>query len=219
MKLKSLKKRASVIPDLEDKLDLAHKNREVLIQMLNEREATIANLSIRVSDCEKELILFETLKSKHMLLSQEAQRLNTILVEKLKEIDALRIIAQEKAILDENYAVMMQDRDHLSTTLKERIQEIMILKKQIEIRDEQLSVIPELKGKITLLASENDRLSSIIIEKITIIEEWQMKYEALEQLYLTVKETTEHLDFIKRRYQEAVQTSEKVHSTVRLFNK
>jgi len=205
-----LRMKASMVPGLEDKLDYANKTKENLVTLLNEKERIINELNVRITGYEQRLVDLDQLKGKLALLSSENERLNMILTDKVREIEGLKVRLNELLIVEQKYVVLVKDNSSLNALYNERIREIQILSAKIKDMDAKLSEMSALQGKLALLASENDRLNQIIIEKIQIIQEWELKYTALEQLYISIKETTDHLEIVKRRYQEAVIASEKL---------
>jgi len=168
--------------------------------------------------------MINDLKGKIALLSSENERLNAILSEKLREIDVLRVRVHELENQVKSYEVLINElksklsllaseNERLNKILAERLREIDTLRARVSELESQVrsleALVNDLKNKLSLLASENERLNLLVAEKIRIIQEWEQKYLVLENLYLSIKETTEQLGLIKRRYDQAVEISER----------
>jgi len=192
-----------------------------LENIIKSHEVTIHSLEHTVGD----------LKGKLALLASENERINKILAERLREIDTLRVRIHELEGIVKTHEVTIQSLEHtigdlkgklallssenerLNSILAERLREIDVLRVRVHELEGQVRsyevLINELKGKLSLLASENERLNLLVAEKLRIIQEWEQKYLVLENLYLSIKETTEQLGLIKSRYDQAVEISER----------
>jgi len=80
----------------------------------------------------------------------------------------------------------------------------------------RLGLLADADKNMKILLTDKEKLTATVSEKIKLIEEWEIKYSVLEKLYVSVKEATIELDYVKRKYEEACDLTERSEPKLRL---
>jgi len=193
----SLRFKASSVVELEQKIEMFEKTKRHLTQSIVEKDKMIAELNVQISAYEYEDKDTLKMKGKVSALISENKRIQA-------ELEAYK----SKGSSDSSVKVkkLLLEKEKLDIIITEQVREIEILKARLNVLDHE---------KVNQLTSENKRLSLTILEHIEVIKEWEHKYRVLEKLYLSVKEATDELHVIKKKYQDAVITSEREEPSLR----
>jgi hypothetical protein len=181
---------------------------ERLAGVIGEQLKTIDGLRFRIAQLTE-------VESSLAVTAEEKSRLLATLTEKLAEIDALKAQLVDARNWEMRFRSVSGDKDQLLATLSDKLKLIDTMNLQIASLQIEVAKIPELQSKIAVLLADNERLNITLIEKIRIIDEWAVRYSSLEQLYLNIKETTEQLDFVKRKYETVVTTHQQKEAELR----
>jgi len=130
----------------------------------------------------------------HVQVPVESTKLNIYVSE--NEQLKLRLASIERETIEMN---ALRLRISSYTQMERELQEL-------KVRFSQFGLVEQ---RVALLISENERLHKIC-------GEWQTKYLSLESLYHNVRETTEQLGAIERKYHQAVKMSETMEPRLRL---
>ena len=124
-----LRTRVAVIPQLEQRLEASERENQALRQALQDRERLI-NES-RVIALEQEVKIIQEPKGRIALPSFENERLNSIITERVREIESLRIrvveLERTVAIIPElqgKISLLASENERLNVLLIEKIREV-----------------------------------------------------------------------------------------------
>ena len=198
--------------DSDNKYNIICQEKDRLNSILAERIREIDLLRVRVAGLEGNGGQANNdLKQKLSLLASDNQRLNSLVFDKQKEIEDLKYKIRG---LEDKYTLSFQEKDRI---LAERLREIDLLR----IRITQSEGNNELKGKLTLLVSENERLDRILTEKTKEIDilklrpvynnEFEGKYhlalQERDRLNSILSERLREIDVLRMRIKEIERNS------------
>jgi len=130
-----------------------------------------------------------------------------------KEIESLRLkitgFEKNGGDIQGRLRLLIDENQRLTTLIDERVVEIGRL-------NARLAILADADAKFKALTADNEKLTATLTEKLKIIEEWEIKYSVLEKLYISVKEATIELDYVKRKYEEACEITERSEPKLRL---
>jgi len=128
------------------------------------------------------------LESQLQAVTEERDRLRTLLEEKIQEIKGLEMKLTEAKFYEEQYETMVKEKESMSSVLTEKIENVEDMAMRLKEVEGELSQVV-LQAKATLLASENEKLNTDLNKKISNIEEWKSKLGVLETLQIFDKKT------------------------------
>ena len=205
--LEMIKIKASKSSQSEPRFCLLIQEKERLIKSLEEKDIKIDSMRRKVNDYDRAILTISECQFRLIGLAEENQRLIGILSERNSELNDEKTRLGCLNNLEKQASIMNSDRDRLVTMYHERNQELE------EYKAKYLA-LGNIEDRILALIEENQKLERIVAEKSEKIHEWEIKYISLERLYVSVKETTFELDYIKRRYDEALDNTEKADPKV-----
>ena len=143
----------------DSKYILVCQEKDRINSILTERLREIDLLRLRVAELEGNgAKATSDLRQKLSILATENQRLNCVVFDKQKEIEDLKCKVHD---WEEKY--IKKDR-----ILTEKLREIDLLRVRVTVTHFEGSNT-ELKGKLSLLASENERLNGVLAEKTELL--------------------------------------------------
>ena len=201
--------------EMKSKLAIIATENQRLSCTLADRLRETDVLRAKIVELEKNLGQFNELKARTSQLITENERLSCLLVERTKEIDGLKHKIAHNNDFEHKYCLALQERDRMNSILAERLKEIDVLRARVAEIERNCHQSDELRGKLALLASENDRLNHQLNEKTIIIREWETKYSTLEALYSKVKISVDSLEEVKKSLVQSIEHTERREPSLR----
>lgn len=139
------------------------------------------------------------------MLTAENKRLNGLVMEVSSERGTAVTRSTTSNVDMRDVHGLVQERDRLTAVVNDKQRETEHLKSRIG----QLERSSHVGGGFddSHLAQENQQLR-------LAVQDWQNKYSVLENLYISLRETTEQLDVIKTKNQNIINMSEQAEPRV-----
>ena len=162
---------------LEERLRASNSEKDRLNTLLLDSLREVETLKQQIVDLQRGSGAIESYKANITLLSTENERLNSLLISNLKEIDTLRIKALQfeshRTVVNELHVRiegLTRELDGLRRVNAEKSNNIEQLRKK-SVGDQSL----ELKTRVEVLLTENERLNSLLDDKMREAEALRFK--------------------------------------------
>jgi len=127
---------------------------------LSEKQREVDELYVRFTDVHQGSLLVGEYKEKILILTNENEKLNDIIREKLHEIEDLKRTATSRSAHSEHYEErlrsLLAENQRLNDIVREQLREIDHLRHKAD----DSTQVSELLSKIVLISSENERLNN-----------------------------------------------------------